>query len=380
MFESFSERAIKVIMLAQEEARRLGHNFVGTEQILLGLVHENNGVASKVLLSIGLNLRDARYEVEKIIGRGSGFVAVEIPFTPRAKKILEFSLHAAKLLDDNYIGTEHLLLGLIEEGQGVAARVLENLGLDLSLIKEKVFLAIGKSYQHSKFEQGYEENNENLSIEENEIFKNLQKLGIKKIEQLNNKDVFYWWQKKYLEISKSESVDQNELLIELNDAKEKLETLKKESLINVFEKRGVKRNSSINYGELGDEKYDLGEFDEAIELFNLAIEQDPSNAFNFHSRGAAKDSLGKYKEAIKDYNKAIKIDPYHADFFNSRAATRAKLSQFSSAITDINKAIKLEPSNITYKQSKTYLVNLQKKKAEEKRKAEKRKKQQRNKN
>ena len=109
MFERFTEKAIKVIMLAQEEARRLGHNFVGTEQILLGLIGEGTGVAAKVLKSMGVNLKDARVEVEKIIGRGSGFVAVEIPFTPRAKRVLELSLEEARQLGHNYIGTEHLL-------------------------------------------------------------------------------------------------------------------------------------------------------------------------------------------------------------------------------------------------------------------------------
>lgn len=98
MFERFTEKAIKVIMLAQEEARRLGHNFVGTEQILLGLIGEGTGIAAKVLKSLGINLKDARIEVEKIIGRGSGFVAVEIPFTPRAKRVLELSLEDARQL------------------------------------------------------------------------------------------------------------------------------------------------------------------------------------------------------------------------------------------------------------------------------------------
>ena len=119
-------------MLAQEEARRLGHNFVGTEQVLLGLIGEGTGVASKTLKSMGIKLKDARAEVEKIIGRGSGFVAVEIPFTPRAKRVLELSWDEARQLGHNYIGTEHLLLGLIREGEGVAARVLENLGVDLN--------------------------------------------------------------------------------------------------------------------------------------------------------------------------------------------------------------------------------------------------------
>ncbi|MFM7547286.1 MAG: ATP-dependent Clp protease ATP-binding subunit, partial [Cyanobacteriota bacterium] len=137
--------AIKVIMLAQEEARRLGHNFVGTEQILLGLIGEGTGVAAKVLKSMGVNLKDARVEVEKIIGRGSGFVAVEIPFTPRAKRVLELSLEEARQLGHNYIGTEHLLLGLIREGEGVAARVLENLGVDLAKVRTQVIRMLGET-------------------------------------------------------------------------------------------------------------------------------------------------------------------------------------------------------------------------------------------
>jgi len=145
MFERFTEKAIKVIMLAQEEARRLGHNFVGTEQILLGLIGEGTGIGPKVLKSMGVNLKDARVEVEKIIGRGSGFVAVEIPFTPRAKRVLELSLEEARQLGHNYIGTEHLLLGLIREGEGVAARVLENLSVDLSKVRSQIIRSLGEN-------------------------------------------------------------------------------------------------------------------------------------------------------------------------------------------------------------------------------------------
>lgn len=145
MFERFTEKAIKVIMLAQEEARRLGHNFVGTEQVLLGLIGEGTGVAAKTLKSMGVTLKDARAEVEKIIGRGSGFVAVEIPFTPRAKRVLELSWDEARQLGHNYIGTEHLLLGLIREGEGVAARVLENLGVDLNKVRSNVVKMIGET-------------------------------------------------------------------------------------------------------------------------------------------------------------------------------------------------------------------------------------------
>ena len=145
MFERFTEKAIKVIMLAQEEARRLGHNFVGTEQLLLGLIGEGTGVAAKTLKSMGINLKYARVEVEKIIGRGSGFVAVEIPFTPIAKRVLELSWDEARQLGHNYIGTEHLLLGLIREGEGVAARVLENSGIDLNKIRSNVIKILGES-------------------------------------------------------------------------------------------------------------------------------------------------------------------------------------------------------------------------------------------
>lgn len=149
MFERFTEKAIKVIMLAQEEARRLGHNFVGTEQILLGLIGEGTGIAAQVLKSMNVNLRDARIEVEKIIGRGSGFVAVEIPFTPRAKRVLELSLEEARQLGHNYIGTEHLLMGLVKEGEGVAARVLENLAVNVSSIRTEVIQMLGDNAEAS---------------------------------------------------------------------------------------------------------------------------------------------------------------------------------------------------------------------------------------
>ena len=145
MFERFTEKAIRVIMLAQEESRRLGHNFVGTEQLLLGLISEGTGIASKTLKSMGVNIKEAREEVEKIIGRGCGFVAVEIPFTPRAKKVLELSWDEARQLGHNYIGTEHLLLGLIREGEGVAAKVLENLGVDLNKCRSNIIKMLGET-------------------------------------------------------------------------------------------------------------------------------------------------------------------------------------------------------------------------------------------
>jgi ATP-dependent Clp protease ATP-binding subunit ClpC len=145
MFERFTEKAIKVIMLAQEEARRLGHNFVGTEQILLGLIGEGTGIGAKVLKSMGFTLKDARVEVEKIVGRGSGFVAVEIPFTPRAKMVLEGSLEEARQLGHNYIGTEHLLLGLVGQSEGIAAHVFKNVRVDRSKVRSKIIRSLGEN-------------------------------------------------------------------------------------------------------------------------------------------------------------------------------------------------------------------------------------------
>jgi ATP-dependent Clp protease ATP-binding subunit ClpC len=143
MFERFTEKALQVIMLAQEESRRLGHNFVGTEQILLGLIGEGSAVAYKVLKSLGVTIKEARLEVERLIGRGTGFVAVEIPFTPRAKKILEMAMQQARDFGHSYIGTEHLLLALLEDKDGVAIRVLVNLGVNLSKVKSEVLGHIG---------------------------------------------------------------------------------------------------------------------------------------------------------------------------------------------------------------------------------------------
>ncbi|KAM0821797.1 hypothetical protein ACQ4PT_071942 [Festuca glaucescens] len=144
MFERFTEKAIKVIMLAQEESRRLKHPTVGSEQILLGLIREGTGIGAKVLKSAGLNLTNTRVEVEKVVGRGSGFVPVEIPFTPSAKKVLESSAEESRQLGHSYIGSEHLLLGLICEDDGVAAIVLKNFQADLGNIRSEVIRMISE--------------------------------------------------------------------------------------------------------------------------------------------------------------------------------------------------------------------------------------------
>jgi len=138
MFERFTDRARRVVVLAQEEARELSHNYIGTEHILLGLIHEGEGVAAKALESLGISLELVRGQVEEIIGQGATSPSGHIPFTPRAKKVLELSLREALQLGHNYIGTEHILLGLIREGEGVAAQVLVKLGADLARVREQV--------------------------------------------------------------------------------------------------------------------------------------------------------------------------------------------------------------------------------------------------
>ena len=175
MFEHFTSEAIKVVMLAQEEARRLGHNFVGTEQILLGLLGEGNGVAAKVLTELGVTLKDARREVERIIGRGSGYLPPEIPFTPKVKTLFEQSFKEARSLGHNYIGTEHLLLGLTEAGEGVAAKVLQNLGVDLKNIRTAVIRRLGEATPVSAGGSGIPRRTQTLTLEE--FGRNLTKLA-----------------------------------------------------------------------------------------------------------------------------------------------------------------------------------------------------------
>src|SRR5450759_3041184 len=138
MFERFTDRARRVVVLAQEEARMLNHNYIGTEHILLGLIHEGEGVAAKSLENLGISLDAVREQVQEIIGQGQQAPSGHIPFTPRAKKVLELSLREALQLGHNYIGTEHILLGLIREGEGVAAQVLNKLGADLNRVRQQV--------------------------------------------------------------------------------------------------------------------------------------------------------------------------------------------------------------------------------------------------
>ena len=138
MFERFTDRARRVVALAQDEARRLKHNYIGTEHILLGLIHEGEGVAAKALESLGISLQAVRAQVEEIIGEGQQAASGHIPFTPRAKKVIELSLRESLQLGHKYIGTEHILLALIREGDGVAAQVLVTLGADLNRVRQQV--------------------------------------------------------------------------------------------------------------------------------------------------------------------------------------------------------------------------------------------------
>src|SRR5690348_13582225 len=138
MFERFTDRARRVVVLAQEEARMLNHDYIGTEHILLGLIGEGEGVAAKALESLGISLEAVRQQVEKIIGRGQQAPSAHIPFTPRAKKVMELASREAQHLGHNYTGTGHILLGLIREGEGVAAQVLVKLGADLDRVRQQV--------------------------------------------------------------------------------------------------------------------------------------------------------------------------------------------------------------------------------------------------
>ena len=151
MFEKFTDKARRVVVLAQEEAKLLKHNYIGTEHILLGLIHEGEGVAAKALESLNISLDAVREQVQDIIGQGQQQPTGHIPFTPRAKKVLELSLREALQLGHNYIGTEHILLGLIREGEGVAAQVLVKLGADLAInYRSQDFVAEVKAFTKGK--------------------------------------------------------------------------------------------------------------------------------------------------------------------------------------------------------------------------------------
>ncbi len=153
-FDKFTERARKVLQLAQEEAQRFNHNYIGTEHLLLGLVREGEGVAAKVLANLGVELNKVRSAVEFIIGRGDRTVTGDIGLTPRAKKVIELSVDEARRLNHHYIGTEHLLLGLVREGEGIAAGVLESLGVSLDKVRSQVIYVLNQSAAYQQEGQG----------------------------------------------------------------------------------------------------------------------------------------------------------------------------------------------------------------------------------
>ena len=156
MFERFTDRARRVVVLAQEEARLLGHNYIGTEHILLGLIHEGDGVGARALESLGISLVAVRGRVEDIIGRGVATPSGHIPFTPRSKKVLELALREALALGHNYIGTEHVLLGLLREGEGVGAQVLIALGANLEAVRARVLETLSQSSSVATLRRDYE--------------------------------------------------------------------------------------------------------------------------------------------------------------------------------------------------------------------------------
>jgi ATP-dependent Clp protease ATP-binding subunit ClpC len=150
LFERFTERAREVIVLAQDEARALKHNYIGTEHILLGLLREEEGLAARVLASLGVTLAEVRAQVERIIGQGDEPTTSQIPFTPRAKKVLEFALREAQALGHNHIGTEHVLLGIARENEGVAARILLDFDIDADRIRAEVIRTLGGRAVHAR--------------------------------------------------------------------------------------------------------------------------------------------------------------------------------------------------------------------------------------
>ena len=160
-FDKFTERARKVLTLAQEEAQRFNHNYIGTEHLLLGLVREGDGVAAKVLANMGVELNKVRSAVEFIIGRGDRMVMGEIGLTPRAKKVIELAVDEARRLNHHYIGTEHLLLGLVREGEGIAAGVLESLGVSLDKVRAQVIHVLSQSSTYSQHESRQSDPNAN---------------------------------------------------------------------------------------------------------------------------------------------------------------------------------------------------------------------------
>jgi ATP-dependent Clp protease ATP-binding subunit ClpA len=144
VFERFTERAREVVVLAQDEARRLRHNYIGTEHLLLGLLREEEGIAARVLESLDVEVNEVRAQVARVVGQGDEATTGQIPFTPRAKKVLELSLREALSLNHSYIGTEHVLLGLVRENEGVAARILLDLGVDAEMVRKTVLESLGK--------------------------------------------------------------------------------------------------------------------------------------------------------------------------------------------------------------------------------------------
>jgi ATP-dependent Clp protease ATP-binding subunit ClpC len=184
MFERFTDRARRVVVLAQEEARLLNHNYIGTEHVLLGLLREADGVAAQTLEALGISLEGVRVRVEEIIGTGGGpSESGHVPFTPRAKKVLEISLREALHLGHNYIGTEHLLLGLVREGEGVAAQVLVQMGAELSAVRRMVVNIVSGSAEAKATEpsdvviQSLQEENLRLRHAVDRLREELRRLG-----------------------------------------------------------------------------------------------------------------------------------------------------------------------------------------------------------
>jgi ATP-dependent Clp protease ATP-binding subunit ClpC len=267
MFERFTEKALRVILLAQEEARKTGHNFVGTEQLLVGLIEEGSGIASKALKEGGVKTSDVRREITKLIGKGSGFIAVEIPFTPRAKSILEQSLEQARAFNHSYIGTEHMLLALLEDTEGIAVQILTKLRTNMYKIRLALFKELGEIIDPIFIEMKRKEEELEKKIREVMEKKRLDKLDKNKVEQ----------EKKRRRLEKMKFY---------KDKMEKFEETKQlKPLLNVFEFYFKYNSDDLGFNEEDDEddeeyeEYESEQVQKIIEKIKKETISDDSRDF-----------------------------------------------------------------------------------------------------
>ena len=382
MFQRYTVNALQDIFNAEEEAKITKQTFIGSSHLLIGLIKNKNSMISKVLKDKGLTIEKVRKEIDKIIFKGSNYSEGKLPLGKECESLLDLAFKICTNKGFDIFDSEDILFGIINKKDSDAYEVLSNLEINTTnLLLEINKIKIRKyGSSNEKFYSGFDsfyfqkekyfndsENEEpiNLNSDEEIVITKLKTLGVSNAQQLIENDIFYWWQKRFREIQKSNENNQTEMLIDINSAREDLEQTQTENLIKILknnknnaeipnkrEKEKTNNSSSDSnnesafiFEELGEKAYDLGQFDEAFKYFTKAIEIDPLNANYYHTRGASIDSLGQYSEAINDYDLAILLDQDNSDFYNSRGVAKMNLKLFSAAIKDLNKAIKLNPSN-----------------------------------